>query len=106
MSSIYPLALMAITSCIWFLTAWQNSHLVELFWQRLPRDAQQELPGAEGRHPEKIVFFFRRRASQILRKDDVLWKHRKRLLSLAALSALVPLVGFLSIIAAACLETR
>jgi hypothetical protein len=106
MSAIYPIALMLTTGCVWFLTVWQNSRLVELFWQRLPRAAQQELPGAMDRHLGKTVFFFRRRAVQILRGDAVLWRQRQYFLFLAALSVLVPILGFLSIVALAYFESR
>ena len=58
------------------------------------------------RHPEKAIFFFRRRAAQILRADAVLWKQRQRFLFLMTLSVLVPVIGFLSICVVAYIETR
>ena len=95
MSVIYPLILLFATAVVWVLMAQQNSHLVHLFWQRLPQIAQRELPGTLGRHPENTFFFFRRRAVELLRSDDVLWQQRQRFLFLFALSVLVPVLGFL-----------
>jgi hypothetical protein len=97
MSAIYPLVLFIATGLIWALTAWQNSRLVHSFWQRLPHIAQRELPGTMDRHPEKTLFFFRRRAEEVLRGDEILWRQRKRFLFLFALSVLVPVLGFVSI---------
>jgi len=97
MNAIYPLILFFTTGLVWFLMAWQNSRLVHLFWQRLPHIAQQELPGTLDRHPEKTMFFFRRRAVEVLRSDAVLWQQRQRFLFLFALSVLVPVLGFASI---------
>jgi hypothetical protein len=65
MSAIYPLILLFATGLVWVLMAWQNARLVHLFWQRLPHVAQQELPGTLDWHPEKTIFFFRRRAVEV-----------------------------------------
>ena len=97
MSAIYPLIFLLATAFVWLLTAWQNSRLVHLFWQRCPQIAQRELPGTLDPHPEKTFFFFRRRAVEVLRGDEVLWRQRQRLLFLFALSVLVPMLGFASI---------
>src|SRR4030095_15888618 len=97
MSAIYPLVLFCATGFIWVLMARQNSHLVHLFWQRLPHIAQRELPGTLDRHPEKTFFFFRRRAVEVLRGDEILWRQRQRFLFLFALSVLVPVLGFITI---------
>ena len=97
MSPIYPLILSFATGIVWVLMAWQNSRLVHLFWQRLPQIAQRELPGTLDRHPEKTLFFFRRRAVEVLRGDEVLWRQRQRFLFLFALSLLIPVLGFMSI---------
>lgn len=97
MSAIYPLILLFATGFVWVLMAWQNRHLVHLFWQRLPHIAQRELPGTLDRHPENTFFFFRRRAVAVLRGDGILWRQRQRFLFLSALSVLVPVLGFLTI---------
>ena len=97
MSAIYPLILFFATGFVWVLLAWQNARLVHLFWQRLPHIAYQELPVTLDRHPEKMFFFFRRRAVEVLRGDELLWRERQRFLFLFALSVLVPVLGFVSI---------
>jgi hypothetical protein len=97
MSAMYPVILLLATGFVWVLMAWQNSRLVHLFWQRLPHIAQRELPATLDRHPEKAIFFFRRRAVEVLRGDEVLWRQRQRFLFLFALSVLVPVLGFVSI---------
>lgn len=104
-SAICPLTLFIATGAIWALTAWQNSHLVRLFWQTFPHLAQRELPGF-GRHPENTIFFFRRRTVELLRGDAALWRQRQRLLLLFALSVLVPLLGFAGIGIVAYIQTR
>jgi len=106
MSAIYPLTLLFATGFVWILVAWQNSRLVHLFWQRLPQIAQQELPGTLDRHPEKTLFFFRRRAVEVLRGDEVLWQQRQRFLFLFALSVLVPVLGFASIAIVAYIQSH
>lgn len=95
MSAIYPLILFFTTGFVWVLMAWQNSRLVHLFWQRLPHVAQREFPGTLDRHPEKTFFFFRRRAAEVLRGDEVLWRERRRFIILSVLSVLIPVLGFL-----------
>jgi hypothetical protein len=97
MSASYPLMFLLATAFVWVLTAWQNSRLVHLFWQRCPQIAQRELPATLDSHPEKTLFFFRRRAVEVLRGDEVLWRQRQRFLFLFALSVLVPVFGFASI---------
>jgi hypothetical protein len=96
-SAIYPLALFFVTGLVWFLTAWQNSRLLCAFRERYPQIAQREIPYVfdRWRHPEKAIFFFRRRAVELLREDAGLWRERQRFMTLSALSVLVPLLGFL-----------
>ena len=105
MSAIYPVFLMFATAWVWILTVRQSSRLIELFWQRLPKVAEREIPGTFDRHPEKVIFFFRRRAVKVLRGDRLLWKQRQHFLLLVTLSALVPMVGFLMICVVAFIQS-
>jgi hypothetical protein len=109
MSSIYPFALFCVTGLLWFVT-WLCAHrLLHAFCDRLPLVAQREIPYAFDRgfaHPEKGIFFFRRRAAEILRGDPILWRQRKRFILLSALSVLIPVLGFVSIGIVAFMETH
>ncbi len=100
MSGIYPFALFCVTGLLWFVT-WLCAHrLLHAFCERFPSVAQREIPYAFDRgfaHPEKGIFFFRRRAADVLRGDPLLWRQRQRFIFLAALSLLIPMLGFLSI---------
>jgi hypothetical protein len=97
MSGLYPLSLFFATGFIWFLMAWQNWRLLCAFRERYPQIAQREIPYVfdSRQHPEKIFFFFRRRAADLLRGDAALWRERRRFLILSVLSVLVPVLGFL-----------
>ena len=90
MIDTYPIILVFVIMLVWVFTARQNGKLVEAFWVRLPKVAAQELPGTLDRHPEKFIFFFRQRAAEILRGDQVLWKMRQRLVLWVVLSILTP----------------
>jgi hypothetical protein len=93
MIDIYPIILMFVVMLEWVFISRHHGKLVETFWDRLPKVAAQELPGTLDRHPEKFIFFFRRRAADVLRGDEVLWKMRQRLLLWVVLSVLTPVVG-------------
>ena len=97
MSAIYSLILFFATGVVWFLMALQNSRLLCAFRERYPQIAQQEIPYVfdTWRHPEKTLFFFRRRAAELLRADTTLWRERRRFIILSVLSVLVPVLGFL-----------
>ena len=74
---------------IWMLlciaTALQNGRLLRMFRERYPQIAQREIPSVfdNWRHPEKAIFFFRKRAVEILRADPNLWRERQRFVTLA-----------------------
>jgi hypothetical protein len=61
-------------------TALQNGRLLRMFRERYPQIAQREIPYVfdNWRHPEKAIFFFRKRAVEILRPDPSLWRERQR----------------------------
>lgn len=92
-----PVILIFVTASVWVYTALQSSRLIEAFWVRLPHVAAQELDSVVGRSIHNGVFPFRRRAGEVLRGDDVLWRMRQRFLLWAALSVVIPVLGFLSL---------
>jgi hypothetical protein len=99
MSANYPLFLFFTTGLLWALMAWQSSRLLRAFKERFPQIAQREIPQVSDnwRHPAKALFFYRRRAVEILRKDPALWRERRRLIILTVLSVLVPVLGVAAI---------
>jgi hypothetical protein len=109
MSSVDPFALFCVTGAVWCVTCLCASRLLCAFRERFPSVAAREIPYAFDRwfnHPEKTVFFFRRRAAEVLRGDPLLWRLRQRLMLLYFLSILIPLLGFMSIGIVAFLETH
>lgn len=106
MIDTYPIILVLVIMLVWVFTARQNGKLVKAFWGRLPKVAAQELPGTLDRHPEKFIFFFRRRAAEVLRGDEVLWKMRQRLVLWVALSILTPILGMLPLLILAVMSYR
>ena len=100
MSGIYPFLLFCATGVLWITTVWYSHRLGHAFCRRFPSEAAREIPYAFDRgfaHPEKVIFFFRRRAAEILRTDPSLWRQRQRFILLSVLSVLLPVLGFLSI---------
>jgi hypothetical protein len=98
MNSTYPLFAMALIGVVWVATALQNRKLYHAFCQKHPLEAQRLIPSAfsTDRHPEQLLFFFRRTSLPMLRADSDLWRLRQRLKLLLVLSACVPLacMGF------------
>jgi hypothetical protein len=86
-----------------------DSHLLlRRFCARFPEEAKREIPYAGDwsmRHPEKGIFFFRKKATEILQADPVLLKHRKRVLTLFILAVAVPVLGMLILISIALATT-
>jgi hypothetical protein len=65
-------------------TTIQGSRLLRLFGERYPQIAQREIPYVfdNWRHPEKAIFWFRKRAVELLRNDPELWRERQRYVGL------------------------
>jgi hypothetical protein len=108
MSGVYPVILSCITAAVWFVTSWHAHRLLHAFCDRFPSVAQREIPYAFDRwsaHPEKAIFFFRRRAAEVLRGDPSLWRQRQRLILFTVLSLLIPVLGFLSLGVVALVES-
>ena len=85
MSSAWPLSVMGVWMVLCIATALQNGRLLRMFRERYPQIAQREIPYVfdNWRHPEKAIFFFRKRAVEILRPDPSLWRERQRFVALA-----------------------
>jgi hypothetical protein len=92
MSSIWPISAMCVWMALCIATVIQNSRLLRMFRERYPQIAQREIPFVfdNWRHPEKAIFFFRKRAVDILRPDPDLWRERQRFVALV-----VATLGFL-----------
>lgn len=109
MNGIYPFVLFSTTAVVWGVTVWYAHRLLHAFCDRFPLVAQREIPYAFDRwfaHPEKGIFFFRRRAAEVLRGDPLLWRQRQRFILLSALSVLIPVLGFVSIGVVAIMESH
>ena len=76
---------MGVWMVLCIATALQNGRLLRMFRERYPQIAQREIPYVfdNWRHPEKAIFFFRKRAVEILRPDPSLWRERQRFVALA-----------------------
>ncbi len=74
-----PLIAMGVWAALIIATSVQGGRLLRLFSQRYPQVAQKEIPYAfdNWRHPEKALFWFRRRAIEVLRNDPELWPERQ-----------------------------
>ena len=84
MSAVWPLSVMCIWMLLCIATTIQSARLLRMFRERYPQIAQREIPFVfdNWRHPEKALFFFRKRAVEILRPDPSLWRERQRFVGL------------------------
>jgi hypothetical protein len=83
---------------LWGITVWYSHRLGHAFCDGFPAVAAREIPFAFDRwfaHPEKAIFFFRRRAAEIIRTDPGLWCMRKRFIALSVASLVFPLCWFI-----------
>jgi hypothetical protein len=81
---------------LWFATGLQSHRLFYKFRKRHPEIAAQEIPFAFDfmAHPDKFLFFFKKRSLPILKSDPVIWTLRQQVKTLAILSLAVPFTGF------------
>ena len=91
MSPLLPLLVMCVWMILCVVTVIQNERLLKMFRERYPQLARQEIPWVfdNWSHPEKAIFFFRKRAIDILRTDPILWRERQRFVVLTIVT-----VGF------------
>jgi hypothetical protein len=84
MSAFWPLSVMGVWGVLCVATVLQSNRLLRMFRERYPQIAQREIPYVfdNWRHPEKAIFFFRKRAVEILRPDPSLWRERQRFVTL------------------------
>ena len=97
MSATYPFILFCTTIALWWFTVWYAHRLLHAFCDRFPLVAQREIPYAFDRwfaHPEKAIFFFRRRAAEVTSADPALSRQRKRFIGLSVASVVFPLLWF------------
>lgn len=75
---------MVVWMALILTTAIQNRRLLRLFRERYPQVAQKEIPFVfdNWRHPEKAIYFFRKRTVETLRADPQLWRERQRFVAL------------------------
>jgi hypothetical protein len=86
-----------MTVALWWFTAWYSARLFHAFCVRFPSVAQREIPYALDRgvtHPEKAIFFFRRRAAEVTSADSILSRQRKRFIALSVASLVFPVLWF------------
>ena len=84
----------------WGLTALQGHKMFFMFLRKYPDISSKELPISfvQIAHLQKYFYFFTKRAQNILRNDEALWKEWKRFLYLCVAStmSLVILLCFLT----------
>ena len=91
-----PFALFLLVVGIWALTIYQSHRLYRMFIVKYPEVASREIPYAFSHlaHPGKVIYFWRRKARDLLNGDKELWKERQRFVYLSVASVLVPPIGF------------
>lgn len=91
-----PLIWCGLVALTWALTIYQSHRLGRKFVAKYPAIAAKEIPFAFSHfgHPEKAMFFWRRRAVELLRMDRELWKERRWFVGLSVASVAVFLIGF------------
>jgi len=95
MSAAFPIALFIVVATIWAAAVIVSWRLLALFLRRAGDDA--DIPAVlrePERHPEKLVFFFRRSTVPRLKAEPDLWRLRQVLAVLLVLGLVVPPVGF------------
>ena len=99
MSVIYPILFIAVTISTWGAWLVQSHRLFYRFRKRYPEVAKREIPFAFEfkQHPEKVLYFLRRKSVDILRADEGLWRLRNQVVVLSVLALLVPFLGIFAI---------
>jgi hypothetical protein len=97
--------------CIWLILLialmLQSRRLLNMLRDRYPQIAAQEVPEVlqHGRHPEKAIFFFRKRAVVALRPHPDIWRERQRYVGLVIVMLAFLLVLGISLVTMAILLT-
>lgn len=100
MNSLIPFILFIFTCCSFVAAAIQNAKLYRVFIAKHRVEAEKLIPFAFSpiRHPEKLLFFFRKSSLPLLRQDAEVWKQRQRLKLLLIISLILPICGFMSLL--------
>ena len=98
--STYILTLFIGTTLLNVYTVFYSSRIFRVFLKAYPDVAAREIPFAfdAWAHPEKALFFFRRKAVELLRGDPILWPMRQRLVLLVVVSFSLPTLGALPLL--------
>jgi len=97
MSAVLTLVWLSVTGLVWVSAAIINARLVTLFRRTFPEEASESLPPPGVRDPILLTYFLKASSKNLLRRNRNIWKQRQALVMLLALSAVLPLVGFLAI---------
>ncbi|MFZ2445529.1 MAG: hypothetical protein WAW37_04160 [Syntrophobacteraceae bacterium] len=83
----------------------QHNRLYFSFRKKYPEIAQKEIPHVFNdlhRHPEKVNYFYRKKAIPVLKQDPDLWNLRQQVIILTILALGVPVsfmaIGFILVI--------
>jgi 4-amino-4-deoxy-L-arabinose transferase-like glycosyltransferase len=94
------LVLFLLVCMVWLATICQGHRLFYQFRTKYPEVASKEIPYAFSHfaHPEKALYFFRRKAREFLRNDSELLRQRQLFFWLTLFSLITPFVGFAGLI--------
>jgi uncharacterized membrane protein (DUF485 family) len=94
-----PLAWFVGVALLWVATVVYGHRLRRHFVAKYPEVASKDIPYAFSHvaHPEKALFFLRRKARDVLRNDRELFKQRQRFVWLSVLSLIAPFAGFAAV---------
>jgi hypothetical protein len=100
MNEVYQF--LALILVVWFACFIQSHRLFYKFRAKYPEIAQREIPRAfeTCEHPEKLLYFLRRKSREVLRNDPELWGLRQQVKFLTILSVLIPPAGVLFLLRA------
>ena len=109
MIPVLMFSLFAATGAIWLAWVIDGHLLLHRFVARFPEIADREIPHASDRgmaHPEKALFFYRKKAAEILSADPALARHRRRFIRLTMLAVLFPVLAFSALCLTAAMMNR
>ncbi len=98
---VFTVCLFLLICGVWLATIVQSHRLFYRFRKKHPELAMSDIPHAfePNPHPEKFLYFFRRKSLELLRGDATLWPLRQQVKTLVILSGVVPALGFLALAA-------